>query len=395
VTEDFLHFIWRQKLWNFIDAKTVTDEPIVIKNSGISNHMDGPDFLEASIIIGDTLWNGHVEIHTKSSEWFQHGHQNDAKYQPVILHVVFEDDAPGKLDLPTLELKGKIKKFYYDNYQTLIKTKSWLPCGDGLKNYPQAKLRLWQQRLLVERFQEKNEQLESILIDQNNHWEHVLFIWVMRTFGYHYNANAMQLLASRTPFSLIQKITDIKDFEVLLTGLSGFALKEPEEQQLFAHWIAKYQLEPLDLNIWINKVRPQVRPPMVFNKVGTLYVHQKQLFAHVKSCFENYVTNKELPFKALKELTKSTQEHLWLNAFIPVMMLYASSVGNESWLEDLWQLMEYLKPDKNGLIQKFVGNGITVKNAAQSQSLIHLQRNYCSVKKCLNCPVGLTLVKTQ
>ena len=395
MTEDFLHFIWRQKLWDFIDATTTNGETIVISNIGQSNYMDGPDFLEAVVTIDDKLWNGHVEIHTKSSEWFQHGHQHDAKYKPVILHVVYEDDVPNKLDIPTLELKGKIKKYYYNNYLNLINNTNWLPCGDGLTNFPKPKLQLWLQRLLVERFQQKNEQLQSILSIENQHWEHVLFIWVMRSFGYHYNADAMEQLASNIPFSLIQKTTTEEELLALFIGMSGFPLSSIEEKQQFNHWLAKYKLQPMSSNSWINKVRPQVRPPLVFNKLAKLYVYQHQLFAHIKFCFENYLNTNELPFKNLKELSKATKDHLWLNAFVPVLLLYATAVNNEKWIAGLWQLMEKLKADQNALIQKFKDLGLQVENAAESQSLIHLHRNYCSVKKCLNCPVGLSLVKTQ
>lgn len=395
MTEDFLHFIWRHKLWDFIGATTTFNESILIKSIGVANNMDGPDFLEASISIGDKLWNGHVEIHIKSSDWFLHNHQNDSKYKPVILHVVFEDDTPNKLNVPTLELKGKIKKYYYNNYLHLLKNSSWLPCGNQLNTFPKPKLQLWLQRLLIERFQLKNEQLKLLLHKENQHWEQVLFIWVMRALGYHYNAEAMEKLAIKIPFSLIQKTRKEENLFTLFLGMSGQQIIDTQAKQLFNHWCAKYKMEPVSNNIWINKVRPQVRPPLVFEKVVTLYVHQNQLFAFIKDCFEQYLLNQELPFDKLKNLSKTTSNHLWLNAFLPVLLLYATSMDNEKWINALWQLMEHIKADNNSLIQKFKNHGLQIKNAAQSQSFIHLYRNYCSLKKCLNCPVGLSLVKTE
>ena len=38
------------------------------------------------------IWAGNVEIHTKSSHFDIHGHQNDPAFNNVILHVVAEND---------------------------------------------------------------------------------------------------------------------------------------------------------------------------------------------------------------------------------------------------------------------------------------------------------------
>ena len=39
-----------------------------IINTGRQNSNSGPDFLNAKIKIGDTVWAGNIEIHKKSSE---------------------------------------------------------------------------------------------------------------------------------------------------------------------------------------------------------------------------------------------------------------------------------------------------------------------------------------
>ena len=90
--EDFLHYLWRMKLFNLEDLKTVEDVPIEIIEFGEYNTNAGPDFLNARIKIGDTLWAGNVEMHIKSSEWLKHKHQDDKAYDNVILHVVYQND---------------------------------------------------------------------------------------------------------------------------------------------------------------------------------------------------------------------------------------------------------------------------------------------------------------
>ena len=56
--------------------------------------MSGPDITDAQIRIGDILWTGNVELHTKSSHWLLHKHHLDHAYDNIIMHVVFEDDEP-------------------------------------------------------------------------------------------------------------------------------------------------------------------------------------------------------------------------------------------------------------------------------------------------------------
>jgi hypothetical protein len=394
MTEDFLQFVWRLKLWDFIDAKTTEGESVVIKKPGNINYMDGPDFLEACIIIGEKEWNGHVEIHVKTSEWFNHGHQNDKKYQPVILHVVYEDDIEDALPIPTISLKGKIKRAYLNNYKTLLENKQWLACGDGLKNFPQAKLSLWLQRMLVERFEQKHEQLKGVLVSYDNHWDYVLFIWVMRAFGYFYNADQMVRLANAIPFKAVLKTKSIYELEVLMQGMAGFLSENQKDQQLFKHFTQLYNLTPLPNHIWIKKVRPPIKVPFIFGSVANLYFNNSGLFSNIVALFEQYRTENVLPFIQLKDVAETKQLHLWLNAFIPVLLLHAKQMGNEEWISSLWELMEQMKPDNNTLMTRFKKEGITINNAAKSQSLLHLHKNYCNPKKCLNCPVGLSLVKT-
>jgi hypothetical protein len=47
---------------------------VQVLNVGQHNQNSGPDFLEAKIKIGDTLWVGNVELHLKGQDWQKHKH---------------------------------------------------------------------------------------------------------------------------------------------------------------------------------------------------------------------------------------------------------------------------------------------------------------------------------
>ncbi|MBC8046403.1 MAG: DUF2851 family protein, partial [Fimbriimonadaceae bacterium] len=132
MTESFLHYIWKMKLFNSSELKTSKGENVLIINSGEHNTHAGPDFTNAKIKIDDTTWAGNVEIHTRSSEWKNHKHQNDDAYKNVILHVVYDHDDTNN-NLPTLELKNKIDHTLIKQFEYLMHTAAWIPCEKSIR----------------------------------------------------------------------------------------------------------------------------------------------------------------------------------------------------------------------------------------------------------------------
>ena len=86
--EEFLHYIWKFKLFDFKNLRTISNKNLEIISSGLPNFDGGPDFEECKISIDRLTWFGSVEIHVKSSDWLLHKHSEDKKYHQIILHVV-------------------------------------------------------------------------------------------------------------------------------------------------------------------------------------------------------------------------------------------------------------------------------------------------------------------
>ena len=91
--ESILHYVWQNKLFIALDLQTTDGEKLEVVDVGRINTDAGPDFFNAKIRIGETLWAGNVEIHTNSTDWYKHNHQLDKTYDSVILHVVLQADA--------------------------------------------------------------------------------------------------------------------------------------------------------------------------------------------------------------------------------------------------------------------------------------------------------------
>jgi hypothetical protein len=96
--------------------------------------------------------------------------------------------------------------------------------------------------------------------------------------------------------------------------------------------------------------------------------------------------------KKEKALSKSFIDLLITNTIIPIQFAFANSQGKDN-SEFLIDLLSNILPEKNTIIEKFTTFGIKSTNAFQTQSLLQLKNEYCNQKKCLQCAIGIELLK--
>lgn len=95
---------WLSQSENQNNLVTTEGEHLIIINAGEGNDGPGPDVSNCHIILGDIEMMGMVEMHYLASDWFQHKHHMDSRYDNVILHVVVNQN--GGPDIPTLVIKA-------------------------------------------------------------------------------------------------------------------------------------------------------------------------------------------------------------------------------------------------------------------------------------------------
>jgi hypothetical protein len=105
----------------------------------------------------------------------------------------------------------------------------------------------------------------------------------------------------------------------------------------------------------------------------------------------HYQFDKASP-KKKKQFSKSFIDLLVINTIVPIQFAYAKSQGKET-SESLIDLLREVAPEKNIIIEKFSNFGIKAKNAFETQSLLQLKNEYCNHGKCLQCAVGMQLLK--
>ncbi|HYQ56159.1 MAG TPA: DUF2851 family protein, partial [Draconibacterium sp.] len=222
--EEFLQYIWQNKLFFNKNIKTVEGDQLKIIDQGKKNSDSGPDFFNAKIRLNNTTWAGNIEIHKKASDWQKHGHTTDKAYDNAILHVVETADetiarSNGET-IPTL-LLGYPEQLKH-NYQNLINAKTWIACQNQFHKVDPVMLQLGFNRLMIERLETKTQAIVDQLHQNNNNWEETFFQVLTRVLGFKVNALPFELLAKSLPIqTLLKHKNSLFQLEALLFGNSG------------------------------------------------------------------------------------------------------------------------------------------------------------------------------
>lgn len=420
--EELLHYVWRVQRFNCTHLMTTQGQKINILQFGQHNRDAGPDFTNARIQIGDTLWAGQVEMHLKASDWLKHEHQLDPNYSNVILHVVLEEDIPichpNGEPIPCLELKSRIPGKVAKMYQRLQHNSDWIPCQQLLPQVPAITRQIWLDRLLVERLQRRCIYIKDQLTTYKYDWEACLYHCLAKSFGMKVNGDPFERLASHLPLRIIQKHRhNILQLEALFFGQAGllnqsftdaYPLQLQREYKFLAH---KYQLQPISKNHWkFLRMRPANFPTIRLAQLARLYHQTEHLFSkilaiqHIKEVEnllaiqvshywkDHYLFDKPSSSR-VKSLGKSSIHLFTINTIAPILFLYGKEKDQGTFCEVALQLLEEIPPESNHIISKWKEVGFTPRSAYQSQALLELKKEYCHPKNCLDCSIGSTILK--
>ncbi|MFM9988539.1 DUF2851 family protein [Flavobacterium sp.] len=419
--EDFLHYIWQYKKFDFLDLRTTNNEKLSIIKVGEFTQLAGPDFFNAQIEIDQQKWAGNVEIHIKSSDWYVHNHERDDNYDSVILHVVWEHDAAifrkDNSEIPVLEMKNYVSTTLVQQYKKLKATKSWIFCENEIKTIPSFVFKNWQERLFFERLERKFNPIETLLLENKNDWEATFFCFLAKNFGLNTNGESFFKIAQSIPFSILRKEAfEVENIEAIFFGSSNLLENDKEDnyfknlKQRWEYIRNKHQLQLVYIEtVQFFKHRPDNFPTIRLSQLANLYHTHQNLFSksinakNIEELYQifqisvtdywkvHYNFDKVSP-KKTKFLSKSFIDLLIINTIIPFRFAYEKSLSKETSEENI-EFLEKISAEKNAIINKFNAIGITSKNAFETQSLLQLKNEYCDKSKCLQCSIGLEFFK--
>lgn len=427
--EDFLHFLWRTRQFDVSDLQTTDGDALEILDFGTYNALDsGADFQNVKLKIGDWTWFGSVEMHLKSSDWLAHGHQNDAAFGSVILHVVFENDvAIQRLQnaertpsvIPCLVLKNRIREGIFKKYWSLLHNSDWIPCQQHIQTVNDLTKRKWLERLAVERLERKSLAIQTALERNKDDWEETFWQFTARYFGSKVNAEPMEMLARSLPHRILAKHKNqLFQIEALLFGQAGFLDKDFADDYLvrlkkeFQFLKNKHNLEQnVPLAAWkFGRLRPPSFPTIRLAQLAALIHKSLHLFSKVidnqdvstlQSLFEVEVSDYwrthfvfDTPsVSSPKRFGSDAIDSVLINNVAPFLYTYGKLRGDETLKTRSLLLLEKVKTEKNTVIDGWKELGFLTTSAADSQALIQLKTAYCDFKKCASCAIGNAILK--
>ncbi len=420
MNEVLLQYLWQNKLIQPVGLKTLNGEPVVIVHQGRHNTNAGPDFLEAKIKIGNTLWVGNVELHVKSSDWFKHYHQHDEAYKNIILHVVYESDkVHTSPSFPEMEVKDNIPLDLVERYSQLMGNQNPIACASQNLSYDDLKWSMFLESLLIERWEQRLHEWRTILSHKNNDWRSLLYYRLAANFGFHINRDAFLQLAQSLPLNIIAKHrTNLVQVEALLFGNAGLLHNKPTDdyeaslEQEYHYLRRKYQLEPIKAHLWkFMRLRPQNFPTIRIAQFAALLHQSESLFSKMmeisdaeslmqilkvsaSTYWDNHFRFGEQTEKSTpKKLGADAITNILINTVAPMQFLYAKEQGKHELSDKSIHLLQAIKPENNNIIRLWEKLGRKATDAAQTQAMLQLYNEYCSSKKCLQCSVGNYLLR--
>lgn len=419
--EDFLHYVWQFKKFDVLNIKTVQGENIIILNTGQYLQQAGPDFFNAQLTIGNQKWAGNVEIHLKSSDWYIHSHETDTAYENVILHVVWEHDTEvfrqDNTEIPVLELKHYVAPEILNNYNALAVAKSWIYCEKELETIDAFLFDNWKERLFFERLERKALPILQLASATGNDWEAILFSFLAKSFGLNTNGDIFFRIVQSLPFAVIRRESfEFENLEALFFGRAGLLDADNEDvyfkdlKSRYDYICHKYRIEPVYIDtLQFFKHRPDNFPTIRLSQLAQLYHKHQNLFSKITEDVSvndiykifnvqaspywqtHYTFDKESARKR-KALTTSFVDLIIINTVVPFRFAYDRSIGKEN-PENLVDLLQEITPEKNAVIDKFRSFKVDVQSAYDTQSLLQLKNEYCTHKRCLQCAIGMDLLK--
>ena len=423
--EELLHYVWQHKLLPLRPLLTESGDPVEVIDPGLHNQDAGPDFFNAKVRIGGTLWVGNVEIHLAASDWFKHEHQDNVQYDNVILHVVACADSEvhtlsgNKIPQLVLPIPEQVKS----NYRMLQEEAAYPPCYRIIPEVDTFITHSWMSALTTERMEQKMHRIENYLKQTNGDWERTYFITLARNFGFGTNSEAFEEWAFHIPpQTIVKHRDDLFQVEAAFMGQAGllddemvaeekrddYFLALQKEYRFLAH---KFNLTPMNAARWrFLRMRPQNFPHVRLAQLAHLYHlgrtglsmmletacyddFRKLYSIGVTPYWKKHYTFGEEGKSGNKTLQAASVNLLIINTAAPILFAHGKQHLCDESCEKALELLEQTKAEQNWITRSWEKAGLKVEHAADSQALIQLKRNYCERKDCLKCRFGMEYMR--
>lgn len=434
ISERLVQCIWYDQRIAPAELRTTDDRRVRVVFPGWWNLEAGPDFRHATVQIGDEPERtGDVEIHLRADDWVHHGHERDALYNNVVLHVVLWEAGSERtqatragdrlpqlvlqhhLDAPLESLYDEIDLESYPHNTTGHGGR----CAQVLRDMPAEAVSALLDAAGDERF--------AIKARKFSRWIHrvgatqAFFEGWMEALGYKANKTAFRILAQRLPVAEIPEHR--AHLAASLFGLANFLPRtaggDVYAKRLWSQW---WKLRPeseeriLDADAWrFAGIRPANHPhrrlgaavallkkhPTLMEKViGAVESDgdPAKLFANVRDDYWSYhfTLAGKTQSRSTELIGDARAQEIVANIVLPFVAAYAHGAGDERLHAKATGQYAALRAAAGNSVARLAGQQLFgqtsaargfVKTTRQQQGLLQIFQDFCLNDKsaCHQC----------
>ena len=388
-------------------------------DAGQLNRSCGPDFRSARFRLNGVIYQGDVECHCHSRDWYYHQHHLDRSYANVLLHIIPQQNGPPE-------------HVWHQHNKRNITTIA-IPMQGKLIPVKSCSHRQFSNSILLDlglkRFHLKMHEIAGLISVHSP--EQVFYELLFRALGYTANATSFQMLARRLPWSwlklkLMQQIRP-NDLLSVYAGIAGF-LNPGSNDYFLNELIQHFQVQqdtldaaPMQSDIWtFAAIRPFNHPHFRIAGWVALLEAQKNPLVKLQHIFEQRLPATSVQ-KTLYQFFSIPCSPYWQghygfglpakgpaarfffgvsrineiiqNLLLPFFAVVARKSGSDGFLSYLEALYCQLPVcNSYNVLQKrfphFLQNQKQNPSLAIYQGLLYLSQYFCDSGKCDVCPIN-------
>lgn len=381
-SEEILQWIWKEQLISLPESglRTECGKLLSVLSPGELNNSDGPDFTGACLLLDGIQWFGSVEIHTRSRNWQQHGHQTDPGYNQVILHVVAESrpEAVYRSDHSspfTLNLLNCLPPDLHHFMRAKKSGSGQLPCAGLLNERSGEAFRKQIIKAHREYFDIKLQDLMQFFdprIKPMTAWKHALILSLFNGLGIPHNRESMTR-AGQLFLSLnenLRKNSSVSEITELI-----------KDEQPPLQWKLKGS-------------RPAHHPA---NRIPEAIKLSKTILDHPAGRFSGLLALQSWNCLLKQSGIRPTGHYnrLYGLVFLPAVYLLGTLSGSEILQEKVFNLWIQLEsPVPKPVYSRFKMFEGSRGIAAEKLGAVHQLRSYCRKERCFKCFVLKSAIRS-
>lgn len=425
--EEIFQLLWQSRMLG-LSFPLEGGGNVRVLDPGTLNRDAGPDFFNAKVKIDGRTWAGNIEMHMKASDWHRHGHDSDPAYDNVILHVVAVSDTRIRRRADNSEIaqmRVLLPENFYKSFAYLTGRNQEIRCAARLPRIDSLRRADWIETLSIERLQSKAARIEEALRHSHGDWNAACFLTLARALGFGLNGLPFEMLARSIDLNHLRRHSDnILQMEAIFFGQAG--MLDPtlhmtdrryqlmtREYQFLAR---KYSMRPIPAASWkFARTRPQNLPyrriallakamaetPDLLQRIvktggdedllRPLFRWQVDGYWSRRFTFGDDCQTEANP----PSLSEQSISILLINVAAPLLYAYALLHNDHDMKEASLSLLTTLPPERNAIVRSWQQLGFEAKDAASSQALIHLRKEYCDKNECLRCRFGHAILRAE